>query len=155
MAFTHPVVLQTEEDYIPYPSVHEVEHPLPSRDGCKGRRAAGWVGWVMGGWPEHPSGLWVQVLGREGPFPLILLPQFGGYWIEGTNHQLSGAPESPPTPAPSTRAKLEGNHTAKIYRKHFLGKVRLPPWVLQAWVLGVGEWVGSPWVWVGTVMETS
>uniref|UniRef100_A0A663E1J2 RAP1 GTPase activating protein n=1 Tax=Aquila chrysaetos chrysaetos TaxID=223781 RepID=A0A663E1J2_AQUCH len=68
-----PPPLKTEEDYIPYPSVHEV-------------------------------------LGREGPFPLILLPQFGGYWIEGTNHQLSGAPE------------LEGNHTAKIYRKHFLGK---------------------------------
>ncbi|XP_010575793.1 PREDICTED: rap1 GTPase-activating protein 1 [Haliaeetus leucocephalus] len=80
-----PPPLKTEEDYIPYPSVHEV-------------------------------------LGREGPFPLILLPQFGGYWIEGTNHQLSGAPESPPTPAPSTRARLEGNHTAKIYRKHFLGK---------------------------------
>uniref|UniRef100_A0A8B9J260 RAP1 GTPase activating protein n=1 Tax=Amazona collaria TaxID=241587 RepID=A0A8B9J260_9PSIT len=80
-----PPPLKTEEDYIPYPSVHEV-------------------------------------LGREGPFPLILLPQFGGYWIEGTNHQLSGAPESPPTPAPSARAKLEGNHTAKIYRKHFLGK---------------------------------
>ncbi|XP_068018882.1 rap1 GTPase-activating protein 1 isoform X2 [Melanerpes formicivorus] len=78
-----PPPLKTEEDYIPYPSVHEV-------------------------------------LGREGPFPLILLPQFGGYWIEGTNHQLSGAPESPP--APGTRAKLEGNHTAKIYRKHFLGK---------------------------------
>ncbi|XP_033375180.1 rap1 GTPase-activating protein 1 isoform X5 [Parus major] len=80
-----PPPLKTEEDYIPYPSVHEV-------------------------------------LGREGPFPLILLPQFGGYWIEGTNHQLSGAPESPPTPAPGTRTKLEGNHTAKIYRKHFLGK---------------------------------
>ncbi|KFR04024.1 Rap1 GTPase-activating protein 1, partial [Opisthocomus hoazin] len=63
-----------------------------------------------------------QVLGREGPFPLILLPQFGGYWIEGTNHQLSEAPESPLTPATSTRARLEGNHTAKIYRKHFLGK---------------------------------
>ncbi|XP_064028320.1 rap1 GTPase-activating protein 1 isoform X1 [Pogoniulus pusillus] len=78
-----PPPLKTEEDYIPYPSVHEV-------------------------------------LGREGPFPLILLPQFGGYWIEGTNHQLSGAPESPP--APGTRVKLEGNHTAKIYRKHFLGK---------------------------------
>ncbi|XP_030819527.1 rap1 GTPase-activating protein 1 isoform X2 [Camarhynchus parvulus] len=80
-----PPPLKTEEDYIPYPSVHEV-------------------------------------LGREGPFPLILLPQFGGYWIEGTNHQLSGAPDSPPTPVPGTRAKLEGNHTAKIYRKHFLGK---------------------------------
>uniref|UniRef100_A0A8B9EUP9 RAP1 GTPase activating protein n=1 Tax=Anser cygnoides TaxID=8845 RepID=A0A8B9EUP9_ANSCY len=70
----------------------------------------------------QPPRLWVQVLGREGPFPLILLPQFGGYWIEGTNHQLSGAPEPPPTPAPGTRARLEGNHTAKIYRKHFLGK---------------------------------
>ncbi|XP_016158849.1 PREDICTED: rap1 GTPase-activating protein 1 [Ficedula albicollis] len=80
-----PPPLKTEEDYIPYPSVHEV-------------------------------------LGREGPFPLILLPQFGGYWIEGTNHQLSGAPDSPPTPVPGARAKLEGNHTAKIYRKHFLGK---------------------------------
>lgn len=93
---------------------------------------------------EHPSGLWVQVLGREGPFPLILLPQFGGYWIEGTNHQLSAAPESPPTPAPSARAKLEGNHTAKIYRKHFLGKVRLhgcsigAPWVLHGFPMAMG-----------------
>ncbi|XP_052547684.1 rap1 GTPase-activating protein 1 isoform X3 [Tympanuchus pallidicinctus] len=86
---TVPPPLKTEEDYIPYPSVHE---------------------------------LWVQVLGREGPFPLILLPQFGGYWIEGTNHQLSGAPEPPLNPAPGTRVRLEGNHTAKIYRKHFLGK---------------------------------
>lgn len=76
-----------------------------------------------GGGLGQPPRLWVQVLGREGPFPLILLPQFGGYWIEGTNHQLSGAPEPPPTPAPGTRARLEGNHTAKIYRKHFLGKV--------------------------------
>ncbi|KAM6108885.1 rap1 GTPase-activating protein 1 [Pterocles gutturalis] len=80
-----PPPLKTEEDYIPYPSVHEV-------------------------------------LGREGPFPLILLPQFGGYWIEGTNHQLSGTPEPPPARAPSTRNRLEGNHTAKIYRRHFLGK---------------------------------
>ena len=97
--------------------------------------------------------MWVQVLGREGPFPLILLPQFGGYWIEGTNHQLSGAPESPPTPAPSTRARLEGNHTAKIYRKHFLGKVR-PCGCSRHGCLG---WVGSPWVWLGlgVVMETS
>ncbi|XP_025912825.1 rap1 GTPase-activating protein 1, partial [Apteryx rowi] len=80
-----PPPLKTEEDYIPYPSVHEV-------------------------------------LGREGPFPLILLPQFGGYWIEGTNHQLGGTPVPSPLPAPGTRAKLECNHTAKIYRKHFLGK---------------------------------
>ncbi|XP_006538543.1 rap1 GTPase-activating protein 1 isoform X5 [Mus musculus] len=80
-----PPPLKTEEDYIPYPSVHEV-------------------------------------LGREGPFPLILLPQFGGYWIEGTNHEISSLPETEPLQSPTTKVKLECNPTARIYRKHFLGK---------------------------------
>ncbi|XP_051752904.1 rap1 GTPase-activating protein 1 isoform X7 [Ctenopharyngodon idella] len=81
-----PPPLKTEEDYIPYPSVHEV-------------------------------------LGRTGSLPLILLPQFGGYWIEGTNHDLgsSSTPEEPP-PCPASQVKLETNSIAKIYRKHFLGK---------------------------------
>ncbi|XP_008836846.1 rap1 GTPase-activating protein 1 isoform X2 [Nannospalax galili] len=82
---TFPPPLKTEEDYIPYPSVHEV-------------------------------------LGREGPFPLILLPQFGGYWIEGTNHELTSIPETEPLQSPTTKVKLECNPTARIYRKHFLGK---------------------------------
>ncbi|XP_066494002.1 rap1 GTPase-activating protein 1 [Tiliqua scincoides] len=80
-----PPPLKTEEDYIPYPSVHEV-------------------------------------LGREGPFPLILLPQFGGYWIEGTNHDLTGFLEAEQVQSPTSKVKLECNHMAKIYRKHFLGK---------------------------------
>ncbi|XP_066126284.1 rap1 GTPase-activating protein 1 isoform X2 [Saccopteryx bilineata] len=80
-----PPPLKTEEDYIPYPSVHEV-------------------------------------LGREGPFPLILLPQFGGYWIEGTNHEISSTPETEPLQSPTTKVKLECDPTARIYRKHFLGK---------------------------------
>nr|XP_048681388.1 rap1 GTPase-activating protein 1 isoform X10 [Caretta caretta] len=80
-----PPPLKTEEDYIPYPSVHEV-------------------------------------LGREGPFPLILLPQFGGYWIEGTNHELTSIPETVSLPSPTSKVKLECNHMARIYRKHFLGK---------------------------------
>ncbi|XP_069466469.1 rap1 GTPase-activating protein 1 isoform X6 [Ambystoma mexicanum] len=78
-----PPPLKTEEDYIPYPSVHEV-------------------------------------LGREGPFPLILLPQFGGYWIEGTNHELISLQETESSSA--TKVKLEGNQLARTYRKHFLGK---------------------------------
>ncbi|XP_058258572.1 rap1 GTPase-activating protein 1 isoform X9 [Hemibagrus wyckioides] len=83
---TLPPPLKTEEDYIPYPSVHEV-------------------------------------LGRKPPFPLILLPQFGGYWIEGTNHELSTIPaEEEPPPCPASQIKLESNSIAKIYRKHFLGK---------------------------------
>ncbi|XP_041859693.1 rap1 GTPase-activating protein 1 isoform X8 [Melanotaenia boesemani] len=84
---TFPPPLKTEEDYIPYPSVHEV-------------------------------------LGRKSPFPLILLPQFGGYWIEGTNHELSdtGDSQQPQPLSPNTRTKLECNTTASIFRKHFLGK---------------------------------
>lgn len=132
-------------------------HPLPQRargrapthpprgraQGQASCRAGGW-GVSVGGWPGHPPRPWLQVLGREGPFPLILLPQFGGYWIEGTNHQLSGAPTSPPAAAPGARAKLEGNHTAKIYRKHFLGRVSPCRW------LGAWGGVGSPRVRVGT-----
>ncbi|XP_077425446.1 rap1 GTPase-activating protein 1 isoform X9 [Vanacampus margaritifer] len=85
---TFPPPLKTEEDYIPYPSVHEV-------------------------------------LGRKSPFPLILLPQFGGYWIEGTNHELGNNPDSSEplqTLSPDTRTKLECNTTATLYRKHFLAK---------------------------------
>uniref|UniRef100_A0A9J8BQ39 RAP1 GTPase activating protein a n=1 Tax=Cyprinus carpio carpio TaxID=630221 RepID=A0A9J8BQ39_CYPCA len=82
---TLPPPLKTEEDYIPYPSVHEV-------------------------------------LGRKSPFPLILLPQFGGYWIEGTNHELSNGTDLDQLLSPNSRFKLECNTTAKIYRKHFLGK---------------------------------
>ncbi|XP_035863675.1 rap1 GTPase-activating protein 1 isoform X14 [Sander lucioperca] len=84
---TFPPPLKTEEDYIPYPSVHEV-------------------------------------LGRKSPFPLILLPQFGGYWIEGTNHEMSDTVETeqPQPQSPNTRTKLECNTTATIFRKHFLGK---------------------------------
>uniref|UniRef100_A0A673LXZ2 Rap1 GTPase-activating protein 1-like n=1 Tax=Sinocyclocheilus rhinocerous TaxID=307959 RepID=A0A673LXZ2_9TELE len=82
---TFPPPLKTEEDYIPYPSLHEV-------------------------------------LGRKSPFPLILLPQFGGYWIEGTNHELSNGTDLDQLLSPNSRFKLECNTTAKIYRKHFLGK---------------------------------
>ncbi|XP_054464549.1 rap1 GTPase-activating protein 1 isoform X1 [Anoplopoma fimbria] len=84
---TFPPPLKTEEDYIPYPSVHEV-------------------------------------LGRKSPFPLILLPQFGGYWIEGTNHEMSyaGEAEQPQPLSPNSRTKLECNPTAILFRKHFLGK---------------------------------
>ncbi|XP_072333856.1 rap1 GTPase-activating protein 1 isoform X4 [Scyliorhinus torazame] len=80
-----PPPLKTEEDYIPYPSVHEV-------------------------------------LQREPPYPIILLPQFGGYWIEGTNHEIRSSPETEQLPSPPSKLKLECNSIAKLYRKQFLGK---------------------------------
>ncbi|KAJ7418605.1 Rap1 GTPase-activating protein 1 [Pitangus sulphuratus] len=82
-----PTHLMTEEEYIPYPSIHEV---------------------LQKGWP----------------YPLIILPQFGGYWIEGTSHNLSSlSPTLSDVPFPwSGKVKLESDPTAKLYRKHFLGK---------------------------------
>ncbi|MGH0150530.1 UNVERIFIED_CONTAM: hypothetical protein FKN15_017823 [Acipenser sinensis] len=64
----------------------------------------------------------MQVLARTSPFPLILLPQFGGYWIEGTNHDLNSPSETEQLLSPTARIKLECNTTAKLFRKHFLGK---------------------------------
>uniref|UniRef100_A0A8C7WIL6 Rap-GAP domain-containing protein n=1 Tax=Oncorhynchus mykiss TaxID=8022 RepID=A0A8C7WIL6_ONCMY len=66
------------------------------------------------------------VLGRKSGFPLILLPQFGGYWIEGNNHELGDSVEPDQIqPLSPTTHKLESNSTAKMYRKHFLGKEHL------------------------------
>ncbi|XP_019128217.2 rap1 GTPase-activating protein 1 isoform X3 [Larimichthys crocea] len=90
-----PPPLKTEEDYIPYPSVHEV-------------------------------------LGRISPFPLILLPQFGGYWIEGTNHEPKDPPEADQPPCSTSHIKLETNSTAKIYRKHFMGKEHFNYYTMDA-----------------------
>ncbi|XP_070794548.1 rap1 GTPase-activating protein 1-like isoform X4 [Pituophis catenifer annectens] len=82
-----PATLKREEEYIPYPSIHEV---------------------LQRGWP----------------YPLIILPQFGGYWIEGTSHSLPvSGPEFQDLPSPcSGKVRLECDPTAKLYRKHFLGK---------------------------------
>uniref|UniRef100_A0A7N8WM21 Rap-GAP domain-containing protein n=1 Tax=Mastacembelus armatus TaxID=205130 RepID=A0A7N8WM21_9TELE len=44
---------------------------------------------------------------RGGPYPQVILPEFGGYWIEG--------PEDPPVI----------NEAARAYRKHFLGREHL------------------------------
>ncbi|KAJ7335863.1 hypothetical protein JRQ81_013804 [Phrynocephalus forsythii] len=82
-----PATLKREQEYIPYPSIHEV---------------------LRRGWP----------------YPLIILPQFGGYWIEGTSHSLpvsSSEPHDLPFPC-SGKVKLEYDPTARLYRKHFLGK---------------------------------
>uniref|UniRef100_A0A8C6LN80 RAP1 GTPase activating protein n=1 Tax=Nothobranchius furzeri TaxID=105023 RepID=A0A8C6LN80_NOTFU len=109
-----PPPLKTEEDYIPYPSVHEV-------------------------------------LGRRSPFPLILLPQFGGYWIEGTNHEPKDPPDAELPSCLASHIKLETNSMAKIYRKNFMGKVSVVNY-LRIYVhpssffclSGVGSWGLQP-----------
>uniref|UniRef100_A0A3B4F7V9 Rap1 GTPase-activating protein 1-like n=1 Tax=Pundamilia nyererei TaxID=303518 RepID=A0A3B4F7V9_9CICH len=72
------------------------------------------------------------VLGRSSPFPLILLPQFGGYWIEGTNHEPKDPPEADQPLCSTSHIKLETNSTAKIYRKQFMGKEHFNYYTMDA-----------------------
>ncbi|XP_051902343.1 rap1 GTPase-activating protein 2-like isoform X2 [Hippocampus zosterae] len=85
-----------------------------------------------------------EVLEKGGPYPQIILPQFGGYWIED--------PEEPPPPLPPPASQVataddeqeggrrgrvaqdnadcryrleETNEAARAYRKYFLGKEHL------------------------------
>lgn len=75
----------------------------------------------------------LQVVEKGGPYPLIVLPQFGGYWIEdpenvGTPTSLGSSvceEEEEDGLSPSTFGyKLECKSEARAYRRHFLGKVR-------------------------------
>uniref|UniRef100_A0A673HNL9 Rap-GAP domain-containing protein n=1 Tax=Sinocyclocheilus rhinocerous TaxID=307959 RepID=A0A673HNL9_9TELE len=56
------------------------------------------------------------VLEKGGPYPQVILPQFGGYWIEDPE-----APVGTPTSSDSSY-RLECNSISRAYRKHFLGK---------------------------------
>ena len=77
--------------------------------------------------------LCLQVVEKGGPYPLIVLPQFGGYWIEdpenvSTPTSLGSSiceDEEEDSLSPSTFGyKLECKGEARAYRRHFLGKVR-------------------------------
>lgn len=77
----------------------------------------------------------LKVLEKGGPFPQVILPQFGGYWIEDVEAP-AGTPSSSESsfceeedggegmsPGGGHSYRLECNSTARAYRKHFLGKV--------------------------------
>ncbi|XP_055022810.1 rap1 GTPase-activating protein 2 isoform X1 [Boleophthalmus pectinirostris] len=75
-----------------------------------------------------------DVLEKGGPYPQVILPQFGGYWIEDAEAS-AGTPSSSESsfcddedsrdgmsPGGGSTYRLECNSTARAYRKHFLGK---------------------------------
>ncbi|XP_064794109.1 rap1 GTPase-activating protein 2b isoform X2 [Oncorhynchus masou masou] len=84
-----------------------------------------------------------EVLERGGPYPQVILPEFGGYWIEDPDALVP----TPPSRYPSLCGRgddggggegeeedaalvgygyrLESNEAARAYRKHFLGKDHL------------------------------
>lgn len=81
-----------------------------------------------------------KVLEKGGPYPQVILPQFGGYWIEDAEAP-AGTPSSSESsfceeeegdkgmsPGGAHSYRLECNSTARAYRKHFLGKVSVFTW---------------------------
>uniref|UniRef100_U3JQ31 RAP1 GTPase activating protein 2 n=1 Tax=Ficedula albicollis TaxID=59894 RepID=U3JQ31_FICAL len=74
-----------------------------------------------------------EILEKGSPYPLIILPQFGGYWIEDpenlgtpTSSDSSICEEEEENLSPSSYGyKLECKGEARAYRKHFLGKDHL------------------------------
>ncbi|XP_078535445.1 rap1 GTPase-activating protein 2 isoform X2 [Lissotriton helveticus] len=74
-----------------------------------------------------------EILEKETTYPLIILPQFGGYWIEDpenvgtpTSSDSSISEEEDEQPSPSTYGyRLDCKGSARAYRKHFLGKDHL------------------------------
>ncbi|XP_063061866.1 rap1 GTPase-activating protein 2a isoform X4 [Engraulis encrasicolus] len=75
-----------------------------------------------------------DVLEKGGPYPQVILPQFGGYWIEDAEAPL-GTPTSSDSsfceeedwgegmsPGGGFGYRLECNSMARAYRKHFLGR---------------------------------
>uniref|UniRef100_A0A2K5IC42 Rap-GAP domain-containing protein n=1 Tax=Colobus angolensis palliatus TaxID=336983 RepID=A0A2K5IC42_COLAP len=75
-----------------------------------------------------------EVVEKGGPYPQVILPQFGGYWIEdpenvGTPTSLGSSiceEEEEDNLSPNTFGyKLECKGEARAYRRHFLGKDHL------------------------------
>ena len=99
-----------------------------------------------------------QVLEKGGPYPQVILPQFGGYWIEDAEAPV-GTPTSSESsfceeeevedggggrggsPGAGHTHRLECNGTARAYRKHFLGRVSctgdMCVWVCVCVLMGV------------------
>uniref|UniRef100_A0A8C5PJP4 Rap-GAP domain-containing protein n=1 Tax=Leptobrachium leishanense TaxID=445787 RepID=A0A8C5PJP4_9ANUR len=72
-----------------------------------------------GGGVEHPG--IHEILKQGRPFPLLILPPLGGYWIEGSSHSLPPPGSDLPVSNEQLRI-LQSDPTARLYRKHFLGK---------------------------------
>ncbi|XP_041439613.1 rap1 GTPase-activating protein 2 isoform X2 [Xenopus laevis] len=74
-----------------------------------------------------------EILEKDTSYPLIILPQFGGYWIEDpenvstpTSSDSSICDDEEEPLSPSTYGyKLEYKGSARAYRKHFMGKDHL------------------------------
>ncbi|XP_034101146.1 rap1 GTPase-activating protein 1 isoform X2 [Drosophila albomicans] len=64
-----------------------------------------------------------DALSKTAPYPMIMLPLHGGYWLDGTEHECSyDARGNPQLPQTTWMAKFETDDTAKCYRRFYAGR---------------------------------
>ncbi|XP_069682782.1 rap1 GTPase-activating protein 1 isoform X1 [Periplaneta americana] len=67
-----------------------------------------------------------ETLQKAAPYPMIVLPPGGGYWLDGQDHDCPfDTRGNPILPHTSWRAKFETDDTAKCYRRFFVGREHL------------------------------
>ena len=86
-----------------------------------------------------------EVLQKPGPYPMIVLPPSGGYWVDGQDHECPfDSRGNPILPQNNWRAKFETDDTAKCYRRFFVGRVStILSNVFLTWVQTVLESYGN------------
>ncbi|VDK45018.1 unnamed protein product [Anisakis simplex] len=68
-----------------------------------------------------------ELLSRQGPYPQIVLPPMGGYWMDGVNSCTINIDDeitacSPASSSSCARFKLETDETSHCYRRYFVGR---------------------------------
>ncbi|XP_016023968.2 rap1 GTPase-activating protein 1 isoform X2 [Drosophila simulans] len=64
-----------------------------------------------------------EALAKPAPYPMILLPLHGGYWMDGTEHECGyDARGNPLLPQTTWMAKFETDDTAKCYRRFYAAR---------------------------------
>ncbi|KAH8412134.1 hypothetical protein KR009_000018 [Drosophila setifemur] len=64
-----------------------------------------------------------EALAKSAPYPMIMLPLHGGYWMDGTEHECGyDARGNPLLPQTTWMAKFETDDTAKCYRRFYAAR---------------------------------
>lgn len=64
-----------------------------------------------------------EILKKSGPYPMIILPPNGGYWVDGMDHDCPFDNQGNPIlPQHNWKSKFEVDETAKCYRRFFIGR---------------------------------
>ncbi|XP_077447642.1 rap1 GTPase-activating protein 2-like isoform X3 [Stigmatopora argus] len=102
--------------------------PSPPRTAPPSTKSAHFFGATADGMEDErtPDARIREVLEKGGPFPQVILPHSGGYWMEEPGGAAEeGADRDPENAGRDSYRLEESNPAARAYRKYFLGKEHL------------------------------